>query len=98
MRVGVEVYVLKLNPSNLAVVYATYIGGSAEDRPSSIAVDESGSVYIAGFTASADFPAASGPNGGSMDGFVARLSASGMLQFATFLGGSGSDLANGVAL
>ena len=95
---GAEVYVLKLNPSNLAVVYATYLGGSAEDRPSSIAVDGSGSVYIAGFTASADFPAASGPNGGSTDGFVARLSASGTLQFAKFLGGSGSDLANGLAL
>lgn len=55
-------------------------------------------MYVAGFTASADFPAASRPNGGSTDGFVARLSASGTLQFATFIGGSGSDLANGLAL
>ena len=54
---GAEAYVLKINPANLQVVYATYLGGTADDRALAIAVDITGSAYIAGFTASANFPA-----------------------------------------
>ena len=95
---GVEVYVLKINPANLQVVYATYLGGSAEDRAFAITVDASGSAYIAGFTASTDFPASTAWGRGATDAFVARLTASGSLQFSTLIGGSGSDSANGIAL
>jgi hypothetical protein len=95
---GVEVFVLKINPANLQVIYATYLGGSAEDRAFAIAVDSSGSAYIAGFTASTDFPSSTTWGGGATDAFVARLTPSGSLQFSTLLGGSGSDAANGIAL
>ena len=95
---GVEAYVLKINPANLQVMYATYLGGNAEDRAFAIAVDASGSAYIAGFTASADFPSSTAWGGGATDAFVARLAPSGSLQFSTLLGGSGSDAANGIAL
>ena len=95
---GVEAYVLKISPSNLQVVYATYLGGTADDRALAIAVDGGGSAYIAGQTGSSNFPALPGFNGGSTDGFVARLNASGTLQFATFLGGSGEDALNGIAI
>src|SRR5262249_8125137 len=74
---GAEAYVLKVNPANLQVVYATYLGGTADDRALAIAVDVTGSAYIAGFTASANFPAQTSFSGGSTDGFVARLSTSG---------------------
>ena len=89
---------LKINPANLQVVYATYLGGTADDRALAIAVDVTGSAYIAGFTASANFPAQTSFSGGSTDGFVARLSTSGTLQFATLVGGSGADTLNGIAL
>ena len=95
---GVEAYVLKISPSNLQVVYATYLGGTADDRALAIAVDGGGSAYIAGQTGSSNIPALPGFNGGSTDGFVARLNASGTLQFATFLGGSGEDVLNGIAI
>ena len=95
---GAEAYVLKINPANLQVVYATYLGGTADDRALAIAVDVTGSAYIAGFTASANFPAQTSFSGGSTDGFVARLSTSGTLQFATLVGGSGADTLNGIAL
>ena len=95
---GVEAYILKVNPANLQVIYATYLGGAADDRALAIAVDASGSAYVAGQTGSADFPALPGFHGGSTDGFIARLNATGALQFATFLGGSGEDTANGVAI
>lgn len=95
---GVEAYVLKINPSNLQIIYATYLGGSGDDRALAIAVDGSGSAYVAGQTGSTNFPATPSYNGGSTDGFLAKLDASGTLQFATFLGGSGEDAINGVAL
>ena len=95
---GAEAYVLKINPANLQVVYATYLGGTADDRALAIAADVTGSAYIAGFTALANFPAQTSFSGGSTDGFVARLSTSGTLQFATLVGGSGADTLNGIAL
>ena len=40
------------------LVYSTYLGGSGSDQPTGIAVDNSGNVYIAGYTDSIDFPLA----------------------------------------
>lgn len=42
------------------LLYSTYLGGSFEDQPFSIAVDANGSAYIAGLTCSANFPVTSG--------------------------------------
>ena len=63
-----------------------------------------GHAYITGWTASADFPTTTGAlsethGTGSYDMYVAKLSADGSaLEFATFIGGSGSDTGNGIAL
>ena len=88
--------------------YATYLGGSVEDAGAAIAVDSSGNAYLAGATSSADFPTANPIqatcNGGSGcanggDVFVAKLSANGSaLLYSTFLGGSGLDEGNGIAV
>ena len=48
--------VIKLNPEGSAVIYATYIGGSADDVANGIAVDAAGRAYITGTTTSTDFP------------------------------------------
>jgi hypothetical protein len=84
-----------------ALVYATYLGGSNSDFDwGKIAVDGDGSVYVAGTTASPNFPtkAALFPNyaGGGRDAFVSKFSASGELLFSTFLGGKGADGGGGV--
>jgi uncharacterized protein (TIGR03437 family) len=54
--------VAKLNASGSALVYATYLSGSAPngDNPTSIAVDAAGNAFIAGWTFSSDFPVTSG--------------------------------------
>jgi hypothetical protein len=94
---GVEAYVLKIHPTTFQVVYATYLGGMGDDRALAIAVDSSGSAYVAGVTASYDFPAVPW-SGGSSDGFLVRLNSSGALLFGRMLGGGGADSANAVAL
>ncbi|MGH9659476.1 MAG: SBBP repeat-containing protein, partial [Bryobacteraceae bacterium] len=99
---GVDAWVAKLNPSGTALVYLTYLGGLADDRAFSIAVDSSGNAYVAGWTTSSNFPVSSPYQsffGGVMDAWVAKLNPSGSgLVFCTYLGGAGSDTANGIAL
>jgi hypothetical protein len=86
------------------LLYATFLGGSEGEHGESIAVDESGNAYVAGRTASSDFPAASGPgydtsHNGSVDAFVVKLDPSGTgLDYATFLGGRGNEYQEGLAV
>ena len=76
------------------LIYSTYLGGSGNDQPRGIAVDSTGSVYVAGFTDSADFPLAtlgSLPTGSSHV-FVAKLDSTGSnLVYADYLGGNSQD-------
>jgi len=62
-------------------VYVTYLGGSKADRVSGIAVDSSGSEYVAGTTYSADFPLTSTrlgtPSEGSGCAFVTKFDPTG---------------------
>src|SRR5581483_3568380 len=79
-----------LDPSGSSLLYATFLGGSAEDYATGIAVDPSGSAYITGYTASTDFPHTAGAlqpaNAGGYDAFVAKLNPSGSaLAYATYL-------------
>lgn len=87
------------------LIYSGYIGGSGQDEGSAIAVDQSGSAYIVGFTDSSEtsFPVTSGPdtsyNGGERDAFVAKVNSDGTaLSYAGYIGGNGNDEALGVAV
>jgi len=53
---GADVFVSKLNPAGSALIFSTYLGGSYEDAPKSVAVDSAGNVVVAGQTLSPDFP------------------------------------------
>ena len=80
--------------------YSTYLGGSGTDQPTGIAVDNSGNVYVAGYTDSPDFPlAAQGSLATGIDHvFVSKLGASGYLIYADYIGGNNDDYAVGLAL
>jgi hypothetical protein len=82
--------------------YSTLLGGSGADAANAIAVDSTGAAYVAGFTASFDFPTVNpeqGATGGGNDAFIAKLSASGSaLIYCTYLGGRGDDRAFGIAV
>ncbi|HEV2493118.1 MAG TPA: SBBP repeat-containing protein [Terriglobia bacterium] len=98
-----DAFVTKVNPSGSTLVYSTYLGGSAADSGQAIAVDASGNAYVAGSTASGNFPIANAlqpsNGGGDQDAFITKLSADGSaLVYSTYLGGSGTDRAFGIAL
>jgi len=95
-------FVTKVNPSGVALIYSTYLGGSSADSAQSIQLDSSGNAYIAGYTFSSTFPTVSAYQstiGGGSDAFLSELNAAGSaLTFSTFLGGSGNDYAYGLAM
>jgi len=98
---GQDAFVTKLSPSGSALVYSTYLGGSGTDFGSDTKVDGEGSAYVTGGTDSMDFPT-QGPyqtDQGGRDAFVTKLSPSGgSLVYSTYLGGSGDDGGNGIAV
>ena len=90
-----DMVALKLDSSG-NLVYSTYLGGTYNDQGDSIVVNPDGSVYIAGFTQSADFPVTANafqPNyGGGSDGFLVKISSDGsQLLYSTYLGGTGDE-------
>ncbi len=94
-------FIMKLNPAGSAIVYSTYLGGSTFDQGFSIAVDPEGNAYVSG-RAGADFPmvrAIQPMFGGQADAFVAKLNPAGSsLIYSTYLGGSGADDGNSIAV
>jgi hypothetical protein len=98
-----DAFVLKLNPAGSALVYSTYIGGTASDESYGIAVDFVGNAYVTGVSYSADFPATpDAPDttyNGDGDAFVIRLNPTGSdFVYSTFLGGSDLDYGNAIAV
>ena len=97
-----DIFAFKLNPAGSQLVYSTYLGGSGTDTASGLALDGNGSLYIAGRSDSEDFPTVNAfapSRKGVANGIVAALSPTGnSLQFSTYLGGSGVDSANALAL
>src|SRR5206468_2466155 len=51
-----DAFVAKLNATGTALLYSTYLGGSAGDYAGGIALDSSGNAYVTGFTGSTNFP------------------------------------------
>jgi hypothetical protein len=91
-----DAFVTKLNSTATALVYSTYLGVSATDRGHSLAVDARERAWVVGYTSSDPFPTTADAYqqtfGGSYDGFVSAISASGAaLDYSSYLGGPGLD-------
>lgn len=98
-----DAFVTMLDATGLTLAHSTFLGGTANDSGTGITVDAKRQVaYVAGSTDSGDFPTtpgASDPNyGGNGDAFVSAIDASGsVLVNSTYLGGTASDAATGIA-
>jgi len=52
----IDVFVAKLDATGSSLLYSTYLGGDGTDNGLAIALDAAGSIYVAGFTRSTNFP------------------------------------------
>ncbi len=95
--------VTKLNAAGSAILYSTFLGGSASDACIGIAVDQAGAVYVTGSTESNNFPTSeNAPQRtvrGARDGFLAKLNPAGSaVVYGTLFGGTGRDSGIGIAV
>jgi hypothetical protein len=95
-----DAVVTSLDPLGRSVGYSSYLGGDGQDAVHDAAEDGSGGVYLVGETHSSNFPTTPGvlqpTTGGGQDAFVAKLSPDGSgIEWATYLGGDGYDIAFG---
>jgi hypothetical protein len=101
-RCNGDAFVTKINATGSALIYSTYLGGSACDQSTSIAVDSAGSAYVTGSTYSTNFPIVNALQptfGGEVDAFVAKINPTGSaLIYSTYLGGKFNDLGLGIAV
>jgi hypothetical protein len=102
MQFGGSAFITKLAPSasgSAQLAYSSYLGGNTFDEGFGIAVDGSGNAYIAGATASTNFPQQGtqitpGLTSTNTNAFLTKinttLSGAASLIYSTYLGGSGA--------
>jgi gliding motility-associated-like protein len=80
------------------LVWSTFYGGSGDNFATSVDIDKSGNILVAGTTTSTDLPLQNltgaynqSSNAGSHDAFIMRLLNTGALNWATYMGGSQDD-------
>jgi hypothetical protein len=93
-------YVAKVNGNDGTVAWSIYLGGTGWDVAKDIAIDGAGNLVVAGSTNSADLSGANNAIHGtvSFDPFVAKVTGSGSLVWATYLGGTNTDESWSLAL
>jgi hypothetical protein len=102
-------FITKMNSAGTALLYSTYLGGAGNDAVTALAL-YSGEVLVTGYTTSSNFPlrapAGIGTTlpyqqiyGGNTDAFISEINATGnILVYSTYLGGSGLDEGQGIAV
>lgn len=92
---------MTIDPPTLA--FATYYGGSGNERGLGVISDNLGNIYLAGETPATLNIATTGSHqttygGGGLDAFVVKFNSNGTRQWATYYGGSGSEFFYHIAL
>lgn len=88
-----DAFLVKFNSAG-SRLWATYYGGSMNDKGITCATDPLSNVYIVGVTASTNFPVArafQGRNAGRDDAFVVKFNDTGSRLWATYYGGDDFD-------
>jgi Beta-propeller repeat len=103
-----DAWVAKLNSTGTRLIYATFLGGSGDERTGGIAVDSGGNAYVTGTTTSKNFPVTAGvfqsecklkSDGTCASAFVTKLNADGShALFSSYLGGHGTQSGQGISL
>ena len=84
-------FVAKVDPNTGEILFSSYIGGSENSEYAySVAVDDSGNVFVAGVTNSHDFPVLNAFQDtlrGYSDGYLMKFNSAGEFMFSTYFGG-----------
>jgi hypothetical protein len=103
-------FVTELNPFGSTLVFSTFLGGTGKNQGNAIAVDSNGGIYVTGWTTSNGTGAFPTQNpyqadcsstcvNGDSDAFVTKFNPDGAtLAYSTYLGGTGIDKGNGIAV
>jgi hypothetical protein len=103
---GQDAFLATLIPTGSAFSYSTYFGGSGNDSSNSLTIDSTtGIAYITGSSASANLPLKNAYQttlAGMQDAFIAginpALTGDASLIYSSYLGGSGTDIANSITI
>jgi gliding motility-associated-like protein len=96
-----DAVVVKLSPDVKTILFSSYLGGSGDDAAYVSSIDpKTGDWYVAGGTASDDFPGNQAgtlgtKNNGGVDGFIAVISGGNLVR-STYVGTSGTDQIYGI--
>jgi hypothetical protein len=96
-----DAYLIKFDSSGNRL-WATYYGGTDGDWATAVACDRHRNVYVGGVTSSTGGIATPGCQqptygGGPRDGFLAKFNSEGILQWGTYIGGSGANTPSSVS-
>jgi hypothetical protein len=95
-----DAFIAKIDPTGSALVFATYFGGTDTEWVTGIAIDDQGTVYIAGNASGGGLPVFRAPQpvsaGGRSEGFAAALGSAGDLRWSTYVGGPDEDRVVGI--
>ncbi len=99
---GNDAFITKIDSAGTTILFSTYFGGTNDDAGYAITLDDSSKIYITGKTLSGDFPtqnAYQSVYAGTSDVFATKFNSNGdTLVYSTYLGGTGDDYSNGIAV
>ena len=94
-----DAFVARIDPFGASLMFATYLGGTDAEVVNGLAIDVTGTIYVAGSITGGGLPiqrAVQSSSGGRSDGFVAVLGPFGNLMWSTYVGGSDEDRIVGI--
>jgi len=105
---GTDIVIAKFD-NNGVLLWATYYGGTIDERGSYIKCDAAGNIFVTGMVWSDNLPPFNGGgyydptfNGsvasGDVDAFLLKFDNAGARLWATYLGGNGQDIAGGLTI
>ncbi|MCR4409165.1 MAG: SBBP repeat-containing protein [Candidatus Saccharicenans sp.] len=100
-----DAFVCRVAATGASLDWSGFIGGTADDVGSGLALDSGGNVYLTGYTTSTQgqlFPVKTGPyltHKGGLDAFLAKIAAAGnSITYCGYIGGTGDDYGAAVAV
>ncbi|MGD2089336.1 MAG: SBBP repeat-containing protein [Candidatus Aminicenantes bacterium] len=90
-----DVFLTKFESDGSDLIFSTYLGGTGDEYSFGLVVENSGDIYVGGFTYSNDFPTINPfqeHNAGGQDIFISTFNSDGsQLIYSTYLGGTADD-------